>query len=199
MRLKVSLLVAVLCLAVASLAMAAPTASRQGSTETVTGTVKFHNTQHFQECDYSIGHQNGWVLNAITARGWWLEIWAVNNSAADPEADNANLASNNHFEVEFTDNVSKNWAAGRIVGQKSAVKRTGSGTLSVSRVPMTGLPAHAKYGLVGTIHATLHGLTTFYETGIPPQLRPNVTTGTLHVTASFACWLAPGFTMTGGK
>jgi hypothetical protein len=186
-KVKVRLLVAACCLVVPSLAVAASTAAHRGWKVTVTGAYKVHVSYPFGECSLGQGHENGWVFGVRS--GWWdLSVWAANNSFADPKADDVQLASSRHFEVEFLDlKHNKAWAAGPHIAEPSGGPHGGSGTFSISQVAATGLPYHAKYLLTGNITATLPGRTRYYD-DVNGNQHTLITTGTEHVAATFSCW-----------
>ena len=205
MRFKLRLMVAGLCLAVPSLAMASSTSMQ--TTVKVTGSYSesyshtAHSPRGLPECVETPGHQNGWVLGILGGRGSALEVWAVNNSAANPSAHNANLATTSHFEVVLSVTsangaVFKEWTAGRHIadGGSHPSAHQGSGTFSIARVAMSGLPDASqgvKYVLTGSFNATLPGTTTYYGDVNNDNLHANVTHGRVHARASFTCWLPP--------
>lgn len=194
MRFKVRLMVAGLALVLPSLAMASSTAMQ--TTVKVTGaahaayTYTARSPQKLPQCVLIQGHQNGWVFGLPATS---LQVWAVNNSFTDPSAHNVNLASTDHFQVIFEvpngDNAPKEWSAGPQI--QNHATHQGSGTFSIARVPMSGLPHGFKYALTGSINATLPGATTYWE-DVNGQLHSNTTAGRVHASASFTCWWAGG-------
>jgi hypothetical protein len=186
-RIKVRLLVAACCLVVPSLAVAASTAAPRGEKVTATGAYKVHVNYPFGECGIEQGHENGWVFG-VRARWWELSVWAAHNSFVNPNADDVQLASSNHFEVEFKDlKHNKTWAAGPHIAEPSGAPHRGSGTFSIARIAKTGLPYHAKYLLTGSVTATLPGRTQYYD-DVNFHQHTLITTGTVHVAATFSCW-----------
>ena len=201
MRFKIRLMVAGLCLALPSLAGAATIAR---SKVTVTGKVTSHGSARVPECGFEQGHENGWIFSSgVPLPKASLSVWAENSNLNNPSAHNAKLATSKHFNVQLqvfnpTTGVPRTWAAGHVFQTPKTPYNQGSGTFSVSKVRMSGLPYGAKYALVGSIKATLPGETTYFG-DLNGHLHANVTAGRVKVSASFTCWWPGNGATRGGK